>query len=85
MKSHHPCVEEGGKCCGGKCHSKDEKVSVMFCPSCKSFNVGYTFGLKNIFGVIPKTVCRDCSFSAPSFPVLETTKKNISRHRRPKK
>lgn len=57
----------------------DKKVRVMFCPSCKSFDVKYTFGLGNLFGVIPKQVCGDCSFSAPSFPILETTQKGLSK------
>lgn len=45
-------------------------VRVSFCPGCKSRSVGYVFGLKNLFGVIPKMQCKDCGFDAPSFPVL---------------
>lgn len=66
----------GCKCCEGSC-GKDVRVS--FCPKCKSRRVGYVFGLGNLFGVIPKMNCRDCGFSAPTFPVLVANKAELEK------
>jgi Zn ribbon nucleic-acid-binding protein len=60
-----------GKC---DCH-KDLRVS--FCPRCKSTDVRYVFGLGNVFGVIPKMKCFKCGYTAPSFPILKTTKAKL--------
>jgi hypothetical protein len=57
----------GCDCCEGSC---EKDVRVWFCPKCKSRNVGYAFGLGNLFGVIPKMRCRDCGFEMASFPIL---------------
>jgi len=54
----------------------DKKVEAYFCPKCKSVDVGYTFGLGNLFGVIPKMICKKCGFSAPSFPKVVMDKKS---------
>ena len=64
------------ECCDGSC-GKDVRVS--FCPRCKSRNVGYTFGLRNLFGVIPKMMCKDCGFDSPTFPVLITNEAELKK------
>ena len=67
------------QCCGNedsKCNNK--KVEVFVCPKCQSVEVGYEFGLKNIFGVIPRMKCKSCGFSATTFPkwFIDKTKLN---------
>jgi len=56
-----------------------EKVVVKSCPKCSSVNVKYVFGLGNLFGVIPKMKCLDCGVEMQSFPILETTKKDLKK------
>jgi len=56
---------------------QEKKIRVSFCPNCKSNNVKYVFGFGNLFGVMPKMQCLDCGFSAPSFPILITNKREI--------
>jgi hypothetical protein len=61
--------KEGCDCTVCECSDKKGNVvKVYFCPKCKSEKVGYVFGLKNIFGVIPKMECKICYFHAPVFP-----------------
>ena len=63
-----------------RCKGKSGKdVRVSFCPKCKSRDVGYVFGLGNLFGVIPKMKCGDCGFDAVSFPILSISKKDLKR------
>ncbi len=62
--------------CDGNC-SCEKEIRVFFCPSCKSGNVRYVFGLKNIFGIIPRMKCFDCNFIAPTFPMLVTNKRKL--------
>jgi len=64
---------------------KDKKISVRFCPRCRSFKVRYIHGLGNIFGVIPMQQCMDCGFKAPVFPILETTESALKKKARRKK
>lgn len=54
-----------------------EKVEVFVCPRCQSVNVGYVFGIKNIFGVIPKMKCEDCGFENHAFPKWIIDKEKI--------
>jgi len=61
------------ECCG----DSDKEIKVSFCPECKSRDVGYAFGLGNLFGVIPKMRCKGCGFSAVCFPVLVTSEKKL--------
>jgi len=56
-----------------------DKISVRFCPKCKSFKVKYVMGLANAFGLIPNQRCLDCGFEASTFPVLETTKNDLDK------
>ncbi len=64
-------VKEKFDCCCDGCSCSNEKpLKVYFCPKCKSFDVKYTFGFGNLFGVIPKMKCDKCGFSAPVFPQL---------------
>ena len=65
------------ECCEGIPAGKDIRVS--FCPECKSRSVGYVFGFGNIFGVIPKMRCRDCGFSAATFPILVTSEEKLKK------
>ena len=62
-----------------------EQIKVMFCPKCKSFNVGYIMGLNNWLGLVPRIRCKDCDFKAPIFPILETTKKLLAKSVKDKK
>ena len=57
----------------------NKKVSVFFCPSCKSFNVYHPFRVSNLFGLIPKWICKDCGFEAMQFPLLKTTRSKIKK------
>jgi transposase-like protein len=59
----------------------NKKVKVRFCPKCKSFNVGYTFGLSSWIGLSPRMRCRDCKFEMPSFPILTVSKKKLESRR----
>lgn len=54
-----------------------KRISVSFCPKCKSRDVKYVFGFGNLFGVIPKMRCGDCGFESASFPVLVTTDEKL--------
>ena len=55
----------------------DKKVKVKFCPKCKSFKVGYVFGLSSWVGMSPRMRCKKCKFEMPSFPVLTVSKKEL--------
>ena len=57
-----------------KCECDDKQIRVSFCPSCKSRDVKYVFGLGNLFGVVPKQKCGKCGAIGP-FPLLVTSKK----------
>ncbi|MBU3923290.1 MAG: hypothetical protein KJ592_00060 [Nanoarchaeota archaeon] len=56
----------------------DKKISVRFCPKCKSVKVKYVMGLANAFGLIPNQRCLDCGFEMQSFPILTTTKGDLA-------
>jgi len=56
-----------------------EKIKAYFCPRCKSFEVGYVFGLSSWLGMSPKMRCRECKFEMPGFPVLEITKEQLNK------
>lgn len=57
----------------------NKKISVRFCPKCKSVSVGYVFGLSSWLGMSPKMRCKNCKIEMPSFPVLETTKRDLDK------
>ncbi|MBT3642410.1 hypothetical protein HN604_01555 [archaeon] len=59
--------------------AKQEKIKVKFCPKCKSFEVGYVFGLSSWLGMSPKMRCKKCKFEMPSFPVLTIDKKTLKK------
>ena len=57
-----------------------EKVEVKFCPKCKSFKVGYVFGLSSWLGMSPRMRCEKCKFEmCGSFPVLSVSKKELAK------
>lgn len=62
------CGVEDHKCSNEDCKCNENKVEVFVCPRCQSVEVGYTFGLRNIFGIIPRMKCKTCGFSATAFP-----------------
>jgi hypothetical protein len=62
---------------GKEDYNKEEVVKIYFCPKCKSHNVRYIFGVKNLLGLIPKQKCFDCGFESNGFPLLVTTKGKI--------
>lgn len=65
-------------CCDCEC-SKEKLLKVYFCPKCKSTSVRYVFGFRNLFGVVPRMQCEDCSFSASVFPqFVELPKKKAN-------
>lgn len=67
------------ECCGIKDEScNDEKVEVYVCPRCQSVDVGYHFGLKNLFGVIPKMKCKNCNFISTVFPKWVIDKEKLT-------
>jgi len=65
--------------------TKQEKIKVRFCPKCKSFEVGYVFGLSSWLGMSPKMRCKKCKFEMPSFPVLTIDKKELEKSTKKKK
>jgi hypothetical protein len=59
-------------CCEERQEKTGKKLRIYFCPQCKSHEVAYTFGLRNIFGIIPKMKCRKCGYAiVGNFPILE--------------
>jgi hypothetical protein len=64
--------------CGDKCDC-DKDIRVYFCPKCRSHNVRYTFGLGNLFGVVPRQKCLDCDYSSATFPLIVTSKNKIKK------
>jgi hypothetical protein len=64
--------------CDGTACKCDKQIKVSFCPECKSRDVKYVFGVKNLFGVIPKMKCGKCGLEMPSFPLLVTSKKLLA-------
>ncbi|MFA4960359.1 MAG: hypothetical protein WC548_01725 [Candidatus Pacearchaeota archaeon] len=72
MKTKQTC-----ELCGDDKCTCDKDIRIYFCPKCKSYNVRYVFGLKNIFGIIPKMKCFDCGFENMGFPMLVTNKRKI--------
>lgn len=74
------------KCCGEEncsCEKDNGKIEVHVCPRCQSVNVGYSFGLKNIFGVIPRMKCKDCGFSGMTFPKWIIKKDKLTNEHKP--
>ncbi len=65
--------------------NKQEKIKVRFCPKCKSFEVGYVFGLSSWLGMSPKMRCKKCKFEMPSFPILTIDKNDLEKSVRKKK
>jgi hypothetical protein len=58
---------------------EERKIKVRFCPKCKSFEVGYIFGLSSWLGMSPKMRCEKCKFEMPSFPILSIDKKTLKK------
>jgi len=56
-----------------------EKIKVSFCPKCKSTSVRYTFGLGNLFGVIPRMKCLKCGYTNVAFPILVIDKGKLKK------
>jgi hypothetical protein len=73
--------KEGGCHCNCGCENKTnaDVVKIYFCPMCKSEKVGYTFGLKNLFGVVPTMKCEKCGFSSRIFPQFVVDKKELEK------
>jgi hypothetical protein len=65
------------ECCEAEENGK--KIKVYFCPKCRSKNVGYIFGMKNVFGIIPKMKCKKCKFEAMTFPLLVVSQEKIKK------
>jgi len=67
--------------------TKGNTIKLHICPKCKSTNVGYTFHLKNLFGIIPRMECKSCKHKAPIFPLLiiDKNKINVKQNKKSKK
>ena len=65
----------------GEVISMVDEIKVSFCPKCKSYDVKYTFGLGNLFGVIPKMRCGKCG-RVGVFPLLVVDKSKLGRKRK---
>ena len=61
--------------------NKDKMVKVYFCPKCRSKDVGFIFGLKNIFGIIPKMKCDKCGFESAVFPLLVVSEEKLNKEK----
>ena len=59
--------------------TKEKPVKIYICPKCKSENVGFVFGVKNIFGLLPKMQCKKCDYFSPIFPQLVISKKKLEK------
>ena len=66
-----------GKTCS--CCSKEKEIKVYICPKCKSVEVGYILGFKNIFGIIPRMRCKKCKFEAMTFPLIVIDEKHLNK------
>jgi len=97
MKGKDSCCGSGHCCddtptkeafhegCGCCVNEDAAKVKAQFCPKCKSFDVKYVFELQNLLGMIPKQRCGACGYTDSVFPILETTKGNLSKRNMAKK
>src|SRR3989344_4119548 len=47
-----------------------KQIKVYFCPKCRSMEVGFVFGVKNIFGLLPTMQCKKCGFTGRIFPLV---------------
>jgi len=61
---------------------KNKQVKVYFCPKCKSVDVGFIFGWRNAFGIIPKMQCKKCNFSNMTFPLGVVDKNKLNKTRK---
>ncbi len=59
-----------------------KKIKVLFCPKCRSYDVRYTFGFGNLFGIIPKMKCSKCGYTNVSFPILVVDESKLKKVRR---
>ena len=58
---------------------KNRQVKVYFCPKCKSMDVGFVFGVRNLMGLLPKMQCKKCGFSAGMFPLMVVAKAKLEK------
>lgn len=62
--------------------NKDKEIKVSFCPKCKSYDVKYIFGLRNLFGTIPKMKCGKCGLESIGFPILVISEKALAKSKK---
>ena len=58
---------------------KQKTMRVYFCPNCKSSDVGYIFGIKNLLGIIPRMQCKKCKYKAQIFPQWVMTESQLKK------
>ena len=51
-----------------KVNTKIKTIRVMFCPKCKSINIGKELTLTLIFGAPQQWKCNECGFKGHIFP-----------------
>ncbi len=67
-------------CCGEG--SEKKFVKAYFCPNCKSFDVGYIFGLTNLWGIVPRMRCRKCNYVSGIFPQMVINQEKLNKQNR---
>ena len=58
---------------------KKKEVKVYFCPKCKSMDVGFVFGMRNLMGILPKMKCKKCGLESGVFPLAVIDKGKLEK------
>jgi ribosomal protein L37AE/L43A len=59
--------------------TSEKNIKVYFCPSCKSKEVRYIFGIRNLFGIVPQMRCKKCGFAGMTFPILVVAEEKLKK------
>tara|TARA_Y100000310_G_scaffold345496_1_gene465647 strand:- start:5236 stop:5508 length:273 start_codon:yes stop_codon:yes gene_type:complete len=79
MKEH---FIRGGYVMAGKkkkSGKKQKEVKVYFCPKCRSMDVGFVFGIRNLMGILPMMQCKKCGFRGGVFPLVVISKEKLKK------
>jgi hypothetical protein len=58
---------------------QNKQVKVYFCPRCRSMNVGFIFGVRNLMGILPRMKCKNCSFEGGVFPLAVISQSKLDK------